>query len=105
MKAIQSYTKEDVNLTKAFLMPAVQTYQLSQEAYKGILDTLKLVIDKKYEQTKENFLTVKETCQKLKISKPTLYSLINSGKLKIIKIGRSTRILESEVLKVFGGDK
>jgi excisionase family DNA binding protein len=99
-----SYTKDDVNLAGAFLKPVVQTYQLSEEAFKGMIDTLKLVLDKKTEPT-ETWLTVKETCKKLKISKPTLYTLINSKKLEIIKIGRSTRILESEVSKVFGGAK
>ena len=99
------YTSQDINLVGAFLKPAIQTCQLSIEAHKGIIDTLKLVLEKKQEQTKECYLTVKEVCQKLKISKPTLYTLINSGQLKKIKVGRSTRILEGDVLKVFGGIK
>ena len=100
-----SYTKEDVSLCKTYLQVATKTYQLSEEGYKGIIETLNLVLDKKLKQDKENYLTIKETCQKLKISKPTIYSLIHSGKLQKIKVGRSTRILESNVLRAFGGVK
>lgn len=39
------------------------------------------------------FLTVKQACQTLQIGKTTLYTLINSGRLKAVRIGtRCTRI-------------
>jgi excisionase family DNA binding protein len=49
----------------------------------------------------EIFLTVKEACEILKITKPTLYSLINAGKIKKIKVGRNTRILKVDLLREF----
>ena len=103
MKVTPNYTTEDLNLTKAFLKPAVLTHQMSDDACKSILSTLKLSLDNKLETPKEIWLTVKETCKKLHISKPTLYRLINSGQIKKIKVGRATRILESDVVKAFGG--
>ncbi len=36
-------------------------------------------------------LTTKEACEYLNISRATLYKLIREGKLKPLKIGRSTR--------------
>lgn len=37
-------------------------------------------------------LTVKECCERLHVSVPTLYALINSGELRSITIGRARRI-------------
>ena len=37
-------------------------------------------------------LTIKEACEYLNISRATLYKLIKEGKLKPVKIGRSTRL-------------
>lgn len=39
-------------------------------------------------------LTVKETCERLRISRATLYNLIKSGKLAVVKIGGKSLIRE-----------
>ncbi|SMO61070.1 transcriptional regulator, AlpA family [Balnearium lithotrophicum] len=39
----------------------------------------------------KKLLTVKEACEYLSISKATLYKLIKEGKIKPVKIGKSTR--------------
>ena len=42
-------------------------------------------------------LTVKETCERLRISRATLYNLVKSGKLTFIKIGGKSLISEDAV--------
>ncbi len=104
MRINVNYTNEDVSRFKTFLKPAVQTCQISEEAYQGMANILKLALNKKLETIKEKWLTPKEVCQKLQISKPTLYRYINSGQLQKIKVGRGTRLLESDVIRIFGGE-
>ena len=44
-----------------------------------------------------NLLTTEEVAEKLKVSKYTVYSLIKSGKLPALRIGRSFRVHEEEL--------
>ena len=44
-----------------------------------------------------NLLTTEEVAEKLKVTKYTVYSLIKSGKLPALRIGRSFRIHEEEL--------
>lgn len=46
-----------------------------------------------------NVLTTHEAAQYLKISKPTLLSHIHQRKVKDKKVGRSWRILQSEIYR------
>lgn len=48
----------------------------------------------------KRLLTVKEVCEYLNISKPTVYRLIKEGKLKPIKIGKSTRFEKEDIDKL-----
>jgi len=45
-------------------------------------------------------ISVKETCQMLGISRATLYKLIDKGELKPVKVGQSTKFVESEILEM-----
>lgn len=42
-------------------------------------------------------LTVRETCQRLSISRSTFYQLINGGKLPLRKIGGASRVRSDEL--------
>lgn len=42
-------------------------------------------------------LTVKEVCARLRIAKSTLYRNIASGKIRVVRVGRTIRIPESEI--------
>ena len=42
-------------------------------------------------------LTVKEACSLLKVSRPTLYKLIDENKIVAKKVGRQWRILEKSI--------
>lgn len=44
-----------------------------------------------------NLLTIEELCEKLQISKNTAYSLLNSKKIKGLKVGRNWRILQESI--------
>lgn len=43
--------------------------------------------------------TVKEASDQLKISRSLLYEQIRAGKVKVIKIGRGTRIRREELIR------
>jgi excisionase family DNA binding protein len=43
------------------------------------------------------FITVKETCSLLKISRQTVYEWMRSGKLKAVKAGRLVRIRREDL--------
>lgn len=44
-----------------------------------------------------NLLTIEELCEKLQVSKNTAYSLLNSKKIKGLKVGRNWRILQESI--------
>ena len=46
---------------------------------------------------KNTLLTVRETAERLSLSKQTVYVLINSGQLRSVSIGRARRIPESAI--------
>lgn len=48
--------------------------------------------------------TVAAVCELLEISKPTVYKLINQGKLKRIKLSTSTRITALSVERLLQGE-
>ena len=50
-------------------------------------------------------LTTEEAIQYLKISKPTLFKHLHSGKIKGIKVGRGWRFLQSELYRFLRGDE
>lgn len=43
------------------------------------------------------FLTVKETCELLRVSKANLYNIINRGDLRTIKLGGKRLIARKEI--------
>lgn len=51
----------------------------------------------------DNILTTDEAAQYLKISKATLLNHIHQRKIKAIKVGRSWRILQSELYQFLKG--
>jgi len=48
-------------------------------------------------------LTTDEAVQYLKVSKPTLLKHIRLGKIRAIKVGRSWRLLQSELYRFLKG--
>jgi excisionase family DNA binding protein len=48
-------------------------------------------------EPRQRLLTVRESCERLGISHPTLYNLLNSGQIKSLKIGRARRVPSTEV--------
>ena len=51
------------------------------------------------EMKEDVVLTTDEAIQYLKVSKPTLLRHIHQGKIKATKVGRSWRILQSELYR------
>lgn len=52
----------------------------------------------------EQFYTINETCDLLKVTRKTIYTWINEGKLKAIRVGSRYRISESAI-KEFTDEK
>jgi excisionase family DNA binding protein len=44
-----------------------------------------------------HLLTIKEACNRLSVSRPTIYDLISKGEVASLKIGSARRIPASEV--------
>jgi excisionase family DNA binding protein len=49
----------------------------------------------------KNVLTTQEAIEYLRISKPTFYKSIHSGRIKAIKVGNGWRVLRSELIRIF----
>lgn len=47
-------------------------------------------------------LTIPEACQRLRISRATLYKLVKRGTLPLVKVGGKSLILEEALLKLVG---
>lgn len=92
------FSREDVNTMFTFLKPAIQTQQISEDAAKSAIEVLRKQLSGKTD--KPNVFTIKDTCQRLKLSKPSVYELIKKGKLRLIKFGKCSRILESDIDKL-----
>jgi excisionase family DNA binding protein len=48
-------------------------------------------------EPRQRLLTVRQSCERLGISHPTLYELLNSGQIKSLKIGRARRVPSTEI--------
>jgi len=46
---------------------------------------------------KDEVMTIPEVADHLKVTRQTIHKLMKEGKIKTFKIGRSTRILRSEI--------
>ena len=102
---VNNFDTADINICQTFSKTAVHTAQLSNEALHSMISVLKLYLKNKGKPDAPKLLTVKECCEFLSISKPTLYALVNKGELTIYKVGRSSRLLESDIYRLIEGDK
>ena len=93
------YTNENLVVLLTMAQGAVKTGLLAKESLMEMLNVLKTKLSGGADE-KEELLTMTELVKKLKLSRPTIYRLINSGKLKQRKIGRQNRFLLSEVRKM-----
>jgi len=50
-----------------------------------------------FEYMVDEVMTIPEVADHLKVTRQTVHKLMKDGKIKIFKIGRSTRILRSEI--------
>ena len=65
---------------------------------------LQALTETKPDQIPGQLLRVKEAAKRLGVSIPTLYRLINTGKLKPVYIGEAcTRIPETQIIQIAGG--
>ena len=46
--------------------------------------------------------TVAQACEFLQLARPTLYGLARSGEIRMVKIGRSTRIPAADIYRLAG---
>lgn len=53
----------------------------------------------------DNYLTVEEVAQRLRVSKQTIYSWIAEGRLESTKLGRVRRIMASSVERFVAAGK
>jgi len=95
-----NYSNQDINLIKKFIKLLVDTCILSEDSFNSIIYTLRYSL-KFRDITKPEPLTVQEVCAFLKVSRPTIYKLIDEGKLKKYNICGTVRFLMSDVLKLF----
>lgn len=51
----------------------------------------------------DEIFTLAEAAEYLKVTKITVKSLIDAGRIKAIKVGREYRLRESDILKLFEG--
>jgi excisionase family DNA binding protein len=51
----------------------------------------------------DQLLTVGEVCDAMRVSNMTVYRLIKSGELPAIRLGKTYRVLESEVERYLSG--
>ncbi len=92
------YTNENLDVLGTMAQGAVKIGLLAKESLTEMLHVLKTNlsgIDKK-----EEYLTMTELVETLKVSRPTIYRLISSGKIKPRKLGRQNRFLLTEVKKM-----
>jgi excisionase family DNA binding protein len=55
------------------------------------------------EGDEDQLLTVGEVCDAMRVSNMTVYRLIKSGELPAIRLGKTYRVLESEVEQYLSG--
>ena len=51
----------------------------------------------------DGLLTVSEVCEAMRVSNMTVYRLIKSGELPAIRLGKTYRVLESDVERYLSG--
>ncbi|HBM15134.1 MAG TPA: hypothetical protein DD381_02130 [Lentisphaeria bacterium] len=96
------YTREDIGILSKNLKPLSQMGVIPEESIASMVDVLRSNLSGTAKPSQS--LTVKESCKRLKISKPTLYQLIKRGRIKPIKLMKCTRVLESEIEKILRGE-
>ena len=89
------YTHENLDVLGTMAQGAVKAGLLAKESLMEMLDVLKTRLSGADE--KEEYLTMTELVATLKVSRPTIYRLMSSGKIKPRKLGRQNRFLLSEV--------
>ncbi|MCP4181473.1 MAG: helix-turn-helix domain-containing protein [bacterium] len=94
-----NYSNEDVNLARVFLKPLVLTCQLEEEALNKMITHLRYSLKKKVND-RPDILTIRETCDYLKITRPTLYKLCDDGLLQKKKVGESVRFYLKDILEL-----
>jgi excisionase family DNA binding protein len=55
------------------------------------------------DEDEDQLLTVGEVCGAMRVSNMTVYRLIKSGELPAIRLGKTYRVLESEVERYLSG--
>jgi len=53
----------------------------------------------------DEYFTVKEVAEKLKLNIMTIYKWINQGKIKAVKLGDTWRISETEINRILNENK
>lgn len=51
----------------------------------------------------EGLLTIDESCQFLKVSRPTFYRIVREGALKTVRVGGRMRVKPDELRRYIGG--
>jgi excisionase family DNA binding protein len=57
------------------------------------------------EQYEDRVLTTEESCQYLRITKPTFFKYIRNGRIKATKAGKGWRVLYSELIRFLNGGR
>ncbi len=97
------YNSQDINICKKSVKHLVDLGIISLDSYNQMFSRLRLTLKKK--TNKPEIMTVEETMSLLKVSRPTLYKLFDSGKLSKISIGGSTRVLLDDICKYLEASK
>ncbi|MFX0202950.1 MAG: helix-turn-helix domain-containing protein [Candidatus Hodarchaeota archaeon] len=56
------------------------------------------------EYYEDRVLTTEESCQYLRITKPTFFKYIRIGRIKATKAGKGWRVLQSELIRFLNGE-
>jgi excisionase family DNA binding protein len=56
------------------------------------------------EHEEDRVLTTEESCQYLRITKPTFFKYIRNGRIKATKAGKGWRVLKSELIRFLNGE-
>jgi len=74
--------------------PSSSEWQNSDDTAFDLLESMAFELRKFAEP---NYLTVDEIAEKMRVSKMTVYRLCHSGQLPTIRVGRSFRVLETDL--------
>lgn len=90
-------------MQKALLLTAEEFENTLEENFLRLLKEHQANLAK---TSKEELLTIEEVSKLLRVTKPTIHKLMKSPKgLAYIKLGKSTRFKQSEVLKYLESNK